>query len=119
MVELTRVKSTLCCRNGVGSGALLIALNSATALGTNAFVAAAATNDEDDDDDAVIIVFLRAPSFSLRNRQLTPSVPLPQLRQLRHCTMVQKRKLHRKNSNPIIHFPTSEGVSEVSERTSE
>ena len=118
MVELTRVKSTLCCRNGVGSGALLIALNSATALGTNA-VAAAATNDEDDDDDAVIIVFLRAPSFSLRNRQLTPSVPLPQLRQLRHCTMVQKRRQHRKNSNPIIHFPTSEGVSEVSEQASE
>ena len=101
---------------------VLIALNSTTALGTNAIVVAAANDDDDDDDDdddAVIIVFLRAPSFSLRNRQLTPSVPLPHLRQLRHCTMVQKRRQHRKNSNPIIHFPTSEGVSEVSERPNE
>ena len=35
--------------------------------------------------------------------------------------MVQNRKKHWKNSHLIIHFPTSEGVSEVSaaERTSE
>ena len=30
-----------------------------------------------------------------------------------------KEKKHRQNSHPIIHCPTSEGVSEVSERTSE
>ena len=34
------------------------------------------------------------------------------------CTMVENRKKHRENSHPIIHFPTSEGVSEVSERVS-
>ena len=32
--------------------------------------------------------------------------------------MGQKRKKHRINSHLIIHFPTSEGVSEVSERVS-
>ena len=31
-------------------------------------------------------------------------------------TMVQNGKKHRKNSHPIIHFPTSEWVSEMSER---
>ena len=31
-------------------------------------------------------------------------------------TMVENRKKLRHNSHPIIHFPTSEGVSEVSER---
>ena len=34
-------------------------------------------------------------------------------------TMVENRKEHRQNSHPIIHCPTREGVSEVSERTSE
>ena len=34
-------------------------------------------------------------------------------------TMVQNRKKLRKNSHLIIHFPTSSGVSEVSERASE
>ena len=34
-------------------------------------------------------------------------------------TMVENRKKHRKNSHLIIHCPTSEGVSEVSERASE
>ena len=34
-------------------------------------------------------------------------------------TMVENRKKHRQNSHPIIHFPTSEGVSEVSERANE
>ena len=34
-------------------------------------------------------------------------------------TLGQNRKKHRKNSHPIIHCPTSEGVSEVSERASE
>ena len=33
--------------------------------------------------------------------------------------MVENRKKHRQNSHPIIHCPTSEGVSEVSERVSE
>jgi len=33
--------------------------------------------------------------------------------------MVEKRKKHRQNSHPIIHCPTSEGVSEVSERVNE
>ena len=33
--------------------------------------------------------------------------------------MVKKRKKHIQNSHPIIHCPTSEGESEVSERTSE
>ena len=32
--------------------------------------------------------------------------------------MVENRKKHRQNSHPIIHCPTSEGVSEVSERVS-
>ena len=32
--------------------------------------------------------------------------------------MVENGKKHRQNSHPIIHFPTSEGVSEVSERVS-
>ena len=35
------------------------------------------------------------------------------------CTMVENRKKHRQNSHLIIHFPTSEGVSEVSERANE
>ena len=35
------------------------------------------------------------------------------------CTMVENGKKHRQNSHLIIHFPTSEGVSEVSERASE
>ena len=30
--------------------------------------------------------------------------------------MVENGKKHRQNSHPIIHCPTSEGVSEVSER---
>ena len=34
-------------------------------------------------------------------------------------TMVDNRKEHRQNSHLIIHFPTSEGVSEVSERANE
>ena len=34
-------------------------------------------------------------------------------------TMVKNRKKHRQNSHLIIHFPTSEGVSEVSERANE
>ena len=34
-------------------------------------------------------------------------------------TMVENRTKLRQNSHPIIHCPTSEGVSEVSERTSE
>ena len=34
-------------------------------------------------------------------------------------TMVENRKKHRQNSHPIIHCPTSEGVSEVSERANE
>ena len=34
-------------------------------------------------------------------------------------TMVQNRKKHRINSHLIIHFPTSEGVSKVSERANE
>ena len=33
--------------------------------------------------------------------------------------MVENRKKHRQKSHPIIDCPTSEGVSEVSERTSE
>ena len=33
--------------------------------------------------------------------------------------MVENRKKHRQNSHAIIHCPTSEGVSEMSERTSE
>ena len=33
--------------------------------------------------------------------------------------MVENRKKHRQNSHPMIHCPMSEGVSEVSERTSE
>jgi len=32
--------------------------------------------------------------------------------------MVENRKKHRQNSHPIIHCPTSKGVSEVSERVS-
>ena len=38
---------------------------------------------------------------------------------IRHSTMGQKRKKHRMNSHPIIHFPTSEGVSEMSEQANE
>ena len=34
-------------------------------------------------------------------------------------TMVENGKKHRQNSHLIIHFPTSEGVSEVSERANE
>ena len=34
-------------------------------------------------------------------------------------TMVENRKKNRQNSHPIFHFPTSEGVSEVSERVDE
>ena len=34
-------------------------------------------------------------------------------------TMVENRKKHRQNSHLIIHFPTSEGVSDVSERAIE
>ena len=34
-------------------------------------------------------------------------------------TVGQNRKKHRINDQPIIHCPTSEGVSEVSERASE
>ena len=34
-------------------------------------------------------------------------------------TMVENRKKHRQNFHPIIHCPTSEGVSEVSERANE
>ena len=35
---------------------------------------------------------------------------------LGHSTMGQIKEKHRTNSHPIIHSPTSEGVSEVSER---
>ena len=35
------------------------------------------------------------------------------------CTMVENGKKHRQNSHLIIHFPTSEGVSEGSERANE
>ena len=35
------------------------------------------------------------------------------------CTMVENREKHRQNSHRIIHCPTSEGVSEVSERANE
>jgi len=34
-------------------------------------------------------------------------------------TMVENGIKHRQNSHLIIHFPTSEGVSEVSERANE
>ena len=34
-------------------------------------------------------------------------------------TMVENGKKHRQNSHLINHFPTSEGVSEVSERANE
>ena len=34
-------------------------------------------------------------------------------------TMVENRKKHRQNSHLTIHCPTSEGVSEVSERANE
>ena len=34
-------------------------------------------------------------------------------------TVGQIREKHRTNSHPIIHFPTSEGVSEVGERANE
>jgi len=37
----------------------------------------------------------------------------------RYCTMVENRKKHRQNRYSIIHCPTSEGVSEVSERANE
>ena len=40
-------------------------------------------------------------------------------KRMSECTMVENRKKHRLNSNPIIHCPTSEGVSEVSERANE
>ena len=33
--------------------------------------------------------------------------------------MVENRKKHRQNCHPTIHCPTSEGVSEVSERANE
>ena len=33
--------------------------------------------------------------------------------------MVENQKKHRQNSHPIIHCPTSEGVSEVSEQANE
>ena len=36
---------------------------------------------------------------------------------MRRRTVGQNRESHRINSHPIIHFPTSEGVSEVSERS--
>ena len=36
-----------------------------------------------------------------------------------HSTMVKNRKKHRQNSYLIIHRPTSEGMSEVSERANE
>ena len=34
--------------------------------------------------------------------------------ELNDYTMVENRKKHRQNCHPIIHCPTSEGVSEVS-----
>ena len=34
-------------------------------------------------------------------------------------TVVENRKKHRQNSHLLIHFPMSEGVSEVSERANE
>ena len=37
---------------------------------------------------------------------------------LSSCTMVENRKKHRQNSHLINHYPTSEGMSEVSERAS-
>ena len=37
----------------------------------------------------------------------------------RESTMVENGKKHRQNCYLIIHFPTSEGVSEVSERANE
>ena len=36
-----------------------------------------------------------------------------------HPTLVQNRKKHKINSHPIIHCPTSEEVSEVSEQANE
>ena len=40
-------------------------------------------------------------------------------RYLHYGTMVENGKKHRQNSHLINHFPTSEGVSEVSERANE
>ena len=46
------------------------------------------------------------------------SVPTNASRNYSH-TMVENGKKHRQNSHPIIHCPTREGVSEVSERANE
>ena len=43
-------------------------------------------------------------------------IPRPLRGFWRFCTMVENKKKHRQNSHPIIHCPTREGVSEVSER---
>ena len=40
-------------------------------------------------------------------------------RVVHNCNMVENGKKHRQNSHLIIRFPTSEGVSEVSERANE
>ena len=39
--------------------------------------------------------------------------------EIESCTMVENREKHRQNSHPIIHCPTNEGVSKVSERANE
>ena len=66
-----------------------------------------------------------------RRRAASPTPGRPPLRRLAgHCKMGRKRneidahygrkwKEHRQNSHLIFHFPTSEGVSEVSERANE
>ena len=53
----------------------------------------------------------------LRLEQLRTEASNPGNYEETKCTMGQNREKLRKNSYPIIHFPTSSGVSKVSERS--
>ena len=66
-------------------------------------------DDDDDDDD---FFFERERDIFWRPRRISAAAK-------DECTMGQNREKHRKNSHLIIHCPTSEEVSEVSERANE
>ena len=64
-------------------------------------------------DDKLRRIFHLKADSSARTRRAAVA---PQDQQV---TMGQKREKHRENSHLIIHYPTSEEVSEVSERAKE
>ena len=68
--------------------------------------------------DLVVYLRIRGGRSDLRLTDATPSNK-KHVTRTHACTMVENRIKHRQNSYLIIHCPTSEGVSEVSEQANE